>query len=151
MQSIQAPGCLLRNDHGHYYLGRYLNLPGRAFGMPGFSVCFTITPDGRNVCHDYHQVNVKLQERRNEALKWELLRQGGSQEKFEVISKEVPTREARHCRLYPSPQFEILSNTIESTTGRTSSGGSYLFRSVSKEIALNDLRNGTSRGEYFGK
>lgn len=35
------------------------------------------------------QVNVKLQERRNEALKWELLRQGGSQEKFDSIAKEV--------------------------------------------------------------
>ncbi|CAM9208018.1 unnamed protein product, partial [Scytosiphon promiscuus] len=36
------------------------------------------------------QVNVKLQERRNEALKWELLRQGGCQEKFDSIAKEVP-------------------------------------------------------------
>eukprot|EP00903_Cladosiphon_okamuranus_P011997 g11266.t1 len=36
------------------------------------------------------QVNVKLQERRNEALKWELLRQGGCQEKFDNIAKEVP-------------------------------------------------------------
>ncbi|CAM9447460.1 unnamed protein product, partial [Hapterophycus canaliculatus] len=35
-------------------------------------------------------VNVKLQERRNEALKWELLRQGGCQEKFESIAQEVP-------------------------------------------------------------
>ncbi|CAB1096682.1 unnamed protein product [Ectocarpus sp. CCAP 1310/34] len=36
------------------------------------------------------QVNVKLQERRNEALKWELLRQGGCQETFDSIAKEVP-------------------------------------------------------------
>ncbi len=35
------------------------------------------------------QVNVKLQERRNEALKWELLRQGGCQEKFDSIAQEV--------------------------------------------------------------
>lgn len=35
------------------------------------------------------QVNVKLHERRNEALKWELLRQGGCQETFDNIAKEV--------------------------------------------------------------
>lgn len=32
---------------------------------------------------------MKLHERRNEALKWELLRQGGCQEKFDSIAQEV--------------------------------------------------------------
>lgn len=45
------------------------------------------------ICYALHmsplQVNVKLHERRNEALKWELLRQGGCQETFDSIAKEV--------------------------------------------------------------
>lgn len=50
------------------------------------------------VCRRRLQVNVKLQERRNEALKWELLRQGGSQEKFDDIAKEVcATEHAAEC------------------------------------------------------
>lgn len=35
---------------------------------------------------------MKLHERRNEALKWELLRQGGCQEKFDNIAEEVCMR-----------------------------------------------------------
>lgn len=42
-------------------------------------------------------MNVKLQERRNEALKWELLRQGGTQEKFDSIAKEVGLASREPC------------------------------------------------------
>lgn len=77
-------------------------------------------------------MNVKLQERRNEALKWELLRQGGSQDKLEGIAKEVGIPQATAARdgarLYPTwytpltPLFSVpfmpIFCSIENTISR---------------------------------
>lgn len=56
------------------------------FLIPEPSPGSAATPLCNNRCH---KINVRLQERRNQALKWELLRQAGTQETFVKIAKEV--------------------------------------------------------------
>lgn len=45
------------------------------------------------------QVSLKLEARRNEALKWEVLRRGGSQEEIDSIADEVSAQQHGFTRI----------------------------------------------------
>jgi hypothetical protein len=61
------------------------------------------------------QVNVRLQQRRSEALKWELLRQGGAADQLAAVTKAAPTLAAT-LSASPPPPPKDMSAVVESMT-----------------------------------
>jgi hypothetical protein len=61
------------------------------------------------------QVNVRLQQRRSEALKWELLRQGGAADQLVAVTKAAPALAAT-LSASPPPPPKDMSAVVESMT-----------------------------------